>query len=138
MWVGVAANKQCRISAGCLVSHLAGSRMMASGLRSPPPPPAGASCQLAVCARGAAARPTNPGGGVCLKGVDPKLTVSSAFFRQIAGYSAWPCRYCRRDSRGQRNGRPRLASDHTVQSAVLVRRQASLKHGRPHKSAPCA
>ena len=33
---------------------------------------------------------THPGGGPCLKGVAPRLTASSAFFRQMAGYSAWP------------------------------------------------
>lgn len=64
--------------------HLAGSRMMASGLRSTPLL-VGASCHEAVATRGAAARPTKPGGGVCLKGAAPKLTVSSAFFRQMAG-----------------------------------------------------
>lgn len=77
-------------------SHLAGSRMMASGLRSVPATPSAlsAACQLAVLAGGAAARPTNPGGGPCLKGAAPKFTASSAFFRQMAGYSAWPCRCC--------------------------------------------
>lgn len=61
--------------------------MMARGLPAPPPPlpAASASCQLAVALRGAAARPVKPGGRGCLKGVAPKLTASSAFFRETAG-----------------------------------------------------
>lgn len=38
--------------------------------------------------------PAHPGGGPCLKGVAPRFTASSAFLRQMAGYSAWPCRCC--------------------------------------------
>lgn len=85
-------------------AHLAGSRMTARGLRLPSPA-AGASCQLAVAERGACAKPTKPGGGGCLKGCAPKLTASSTFFRQMAGYSAWPCMYCRAVQEGGSTGR---------------------------------